>query len=111
MQDSKFVQRTTVPDVERTVTASATLNPWDERVVADIEAAEAMVITLANVSECRGRFVSIRIRSVGAGGSLQVVTGDDAAVAFDDTIEDANDRFLFYSDGAMWWPLVTVEAD
>lgn len=109
MKENKFVQREQVSKVERVVTESVTLDPWDRVVLVDA-GADAITITLANVSEAREVDVSIRIRTAG-GGVVTVAAGADAAVAYSETIEDEGDFIYLKSDGLMWIELAKKEAD
>lgn len=100
----KFIEASQVDHMSPTnKTASASLTPYETKVVCD-STAGAMTITLANVAEMVGKFVSIVLAV--DGGDVTIQDNDESLYWDGDyTLDDVGDGYLLYSDGASWWAI------
>lgn len=111
MQDSKVFEPKQVLENEVNITAADTLEVYETVALVTLTLDTSFTLTLPNVSQARGRWYSISIVATGGGSAvLTVAAGADSSVAYSDTIEDAGDSILAYSDGRRWH-IVKQEAD
>lgn len=104
MLDKKMYESHEVVDKLLHVTADTTLTPRDlcVRVYAS-ETTGPLTVTLANVSECRGLWVSIAARDGDATNTVTIQDQDESEFwAGDITMNGPGDTTLLYSDGYMW---------
>lgn len=99
----KMYEDDTVIDKVRHLTADATLTPRDLVVrVSASPATGALTITLCNVSEMMGKFVSIRARDADGTNTITIQDNDESEQWTDITMNGPGDSALLYSDGLMW---------
>jgi hypothetical protein len=103
MLQKKPYEDDTVIDKILHVAADATLTPRDLVVRPSASPATgAITITLCNVSECMGKFVSIRVRDADATNTVTIQDQDESEQWTDITMNGPGDSSLLYSDGYMW---------
>jgi len=83
------------------VTAATTLKPYQQAVIITTVAA-SFALTMPNVSEARGCFVSVHL--VDANSNAVTLQDQDESLDWTDKTLNADaDGILHYSDGQKWW--------
>ena len=68
----------------------------------------AIIITLPNVAEAKGRFYSIVARKADGANTITIQDKDDSECWVADIVLDGKcDKCLLYSDGLCWIPLIS----
>lgn len=99
----KFFEDQQVIPKQKFISASTTLTPKDQVVVASITG--NIIVTLPPVAEAKGKFYSIILRARTA-GTLTVADAGDSEGWTNTTDQDAvGDRRIWYSDGLVWWDM------
>jgi hypothetical protein len=69
-----------------------------------------MVIVLPPVSEAKGRFYSIVVRSASVANHITISDRNDSECWKDILLNSKCDSLLLYSDGLHWFPLASIES-
>jgi len=83
------------------VTAATTLKPYQQAVIITTVAA-SFALTLPNVSEARGCFISVHLIDANA-NAVTLQDQDESLDWADKTLDADADGILLYSDGQKWW--------
>ncbi len=91
----------------RWITASETLRPGNQNIIADSTAAE-MTVTLPDVGECVGNIICIVAPYGNAQDTVFVVENEDGAAVTGTSDMDAdNDYIILFCTGREWLVLAT----
>jgi len=101
--DKKPYESHEVVDKVAHIVADTTLTPRDLCVrISAGPATGALVITLANVSECRGLHVAIVARDADGTNTITIQDSDESEFWTNITMNGPQDSVVLYSDGYMW---------
>ena len=103
-QERGMIGNDTVVDKVVFITSATTLGINDQTVRLD-SSGGAFALTLPNVSEARGMFYSILIRT--AGNAVTVQDQDESEDWTNLTMDLADEKVVLYSDGMAWQPLAS----
>ena len=68
----------------------------------------AITITLANVSEMRGKFVAIYARDADGTNTVTIQDNDESEGWTNITLSGPGDGNILYSDGMKWWSCCAI---